>query len=1062
LNIKKAYLYPLFIFCFVLLNKKSFSQYNQGNCPNNIDFEFGNFNNWTTYTGSASSLSSMMQSATPVGGRHEILTRANNLTTLDPYGNFPVISPNGSGYSVKLGNEQSGNQAEKIRYEFVIPSSATSYSVIVYYAVIFQNPNNHTDAQQPKFIVNAFDKLTGNPVGCSFIEFIANGTLPGFQNSALNSLVKYKDWTPLTLDLSGYAGQTVVLEFTSADCTLGGHFGYAYLDVSSNCISPVVGYAYCNNADQVTLTAPFGYQTYKWWNDTYSLQYGSQNNLTLAPTPLPGTVINLDITPFPGFGCRDTISVTLTAEAPPPAPSVPAAIVNYCQGDVAQPLTANILTGYLPNWYTSATSTTPLLSAPTPSTVTTGNTSYFVSQVSFGGCEGPRTEVVVSIGEVPSANFSINDTIQCFVNHNFIFTNTTTPQVNGYQYQWTFGNNLATASTNNASFQFPTVGNYNVELKAYKGSCVNSKIIVVQVLASPLADFTATSACQGQAINFTNTSTASPTATYLWNFGNGQTSTLNNPSNIFSTSGNQLVALTVSEGNCQNTISKAVTVNPVPFANFTFTSKCQNDSIQFNDASLINNGVITSWLWDFGNGQTSSLQNPKMAYVNNGNYNVKLTVSTNNCSKDTTIPITIHEKPIARLLQLDTACFGQSVKVKDDSYFVNGVGAATVTNWWWQDPNGITGNSANFNVQNTVINPVLLKLVVTSNFGCVSDTGNFALNLKPIPTAKIQLLTPLCENRLIQIEDITANASTRNWKINNQNVGTSKVLNVNNLPNGLVNLRLQATDEFGCVSLPKDTVLTIQKRPSFNYQYLDSCVEKAVPFVAVDNDINKITNWFWEYDGNKITGSNLQSFLFSKFGQTNVSLSASDAFGCISDTVAKVIKLNYNPVFAGNDTIAAALEPVQLNAKSNIASTYLWSPAAGLSNPNIANPIATNSIIRNYTVTATSIYGCKTKDNVTVHIYDGPEVYIPTIFTPNNDGVNDVLNMVPVGMKKLVFLKIYNRFGQLVFETSDFKKSWDGIFKEKFAANGAYIFQLNAIKANGELYKKKGTIVLQR
>ena len=111
---------------------------------------------------------------------------------------------------------------------------------------------------------------------------------------------------------------------------------------------------------------------------------------------------------------------------------------------------------------------------------------------------------------------------------------------------------------------------------------------------------------------------------------------------------------------------------------------------------------------------------------------------------------------------------------------------------------------------------------------------------------------------------------------------------------------------------------------------------------------------------------------------------------------------------------------------------------------------------------ATSIYGCKTSDNVTIRIYKGPEIYIPTAFSPNNDGVNDQLRITPVGIKNINSFSIYNRFGNKVFETNDAKISWDGTFRSKNVDAGIYVFAIEAIKSDGTRYFKKGTVAVLR
>jgi hypothetical protein len=125
---------------------------------------------------------------------------------LDPYGGFPVNCPNGSGYSIQLGNSNTGAQAERVAYSFTIPDNQDNYSIIYQYAVVFQDPG-HEEFEQPKFTANIYDETLGEYIGCSSFFFRASSDLPGFKESTVKDSVFYKEWTPVTIKLSGMAGE---------------------------------------------------------------------------------------------------------------------------------------------------------------------------------------------------------------------------------------------------------------------------------------------------------------------------------------------------------------------------------------------------------------------------------------------------------------------------------------------------------------------------------------------------------------------------------------------------------------------------------------------------------------------------------------------------------------------------------------------------------------------------------------------------------------------------------------------------------------------------------------
>ena len=160
------------------------------NCPSNIDFESGSFNNWTCYTGYTSAVGddnviSLTPSGGPVDAKHTMYTAGANSSELDPFGNFPVICPNGSGHSIKLGSTAAGGEAEGISYEFTIPPNENSYSLTYHYAVVFQSPN-HRINEQPRMEIEVTNVTDNTLIDCSSFTFIAVGSsMPGFEHKLI-------------------------------------------------------------------------------------------------------------------------------------------------------------------------------------------------------------------------------------------------------------------------------------------------------------------------------------------------------------------------------------------------------------------------------------------------------------------------------------------------------------------------------------------------------------------------------------------------------------------------------------------------------------------------------------------------------------------------------------------------------------------------------------------------------------------------------------------------------------------------------------------------------------
>lgn len=186
------------------------------------------------------------------------------------------------------------------------------------------------------------------------------------------------------------------------------------------------------------------------------------------------------------------------------------------------------------------------------------------------------------------------------------------------------------------------------------------------------------------------------------------------------------------------------------------------------------------------------------------------------------------------------------------------------------------------------------------------------------------------------------------------------------------------------------------------------------------------------------------------------------------DTIRVVVKPRI-VVFAGNDTSVVANQPLQLTASVSdpTADNFNWSPALGLSATGIYNPVATLSpemgTSITYVVRATNPEGCFGEDNIKVTIFrTGPEIFVPTGFTPNGDGLNDRIFPICVGVQSLTFFRIFNRWGQLVFSTNQMGAGWDGRLGGQLQGTGNYVFMVEGVDYNGEKIFKKGNLMLIR
>jgi gliding motility-associated-like protein len=307
---------PVFKKIFILLLFISVRSFGQS-LPPNIGFDDGTFGHWELFAGHVDNLGNPLPVPTsPIPNRFVIFDKVADAKQLDPYGNFPVVCPNGSNNSIRLGDlvktpaGTNGNY-ERATYTFTVPANTDTYSIIFNYAVVLQNPKpQHEAAKQPKFTAKVYNVTDDKYVDCPSFNFVAPATeLPGFQlsTSALaNGEVYYKDWSTATINLTGYSGKEIRLEFTTNDCVPSAHFCYAYLDINNNdTYKPISGNTYCNNQPNVALNGPTGFKEYHWFKTAdMTAEIGQGQTLTI-PSPPDGTGYAVKVIPYADAGCVD-------------------------------------------------------------------------------------------------------------------------------------------------------------------------------------------------------------------------------------------------------------------------------------------------------------------------------------------------------------------------------------------------------------------------------------------------------------------------------------------------------------------------------------------------------------------------------------------------------------------------------------------------------------------------------------------------------------------------------------------------------------------------------------
>ncbi len=217
-----------------------------------------------------------------------------------------------------------------------------------------------------------------------------------------------------------------------------------------------------------------------------------------------------------------------------------------------------------------------------------------------------------------------------------------------------------------------------------------------------------------------------------------------------------------------------------------------------------------------------------------------------------------------------------------------------------------------------------------------------------------------------------------------------------------------------------------------------------------------------------LDGNNFQSDdRFSGLAPATYQVSMRDAKGYKTSTDA-IVKEGTAPltkVFAGNDTSVAVGQPIQLFARDlgkTGLSEFSWSPGSGLNNPLIQDPVAIVEQDVTYRVIAKDSNGCSSTDEINIKVYKGPDLYVPNAFTPNGDGLNDILRVIPIGIRAFRYFVIYNRDGQKVFYTTRPDLGWDGKIGNLKQGTNSFVWVAEGMDYKGNLVKRTGTVILIR
>jgi len=703
--------------------------------------------------------------------------------------------------------------------------------------------------------------------------------------------------------------------------------------------------------------------------------------------------------------------------------------------------------------------------------------SYNVKLVNedINGCKDSVTINNFMVVSGPVANFAPNGTGAC-LNKSMSFNDLSTPTSAPItQWTWNFGDgNQQSYTSPPFSHIYSQEGSYTVSLIVKDNvNCADTFAITGAVLiTNPKAAFYAdTFYCPSSPLQFTDTSTGVG-LTHNWNFGDGGTSTLQNPTHNFPAGNNNYdIKLKIRDlVGCEDSITKIGYVKiRKPVAAFNMidsTGICLPLQTSFN----FQGSDYASFNWDFGDGATSFANNPSHFYNSYGTYYPKLyVIGPGGCIDSAQSVVNVYDPQATTQVNFTPASGCDSMTV---NFTITTPPGFNFVFHFGDGKMDSTRQSVLTHKYNSPGNYYPF-IIIPDKYGCVAF----------VPVAPVSVFGALplfgidkkefCDNGQVTFTNYTLSNDpiiSTVWDFGDGNTSTSTdPVHTFSTP-GTYLVRLSVNTQYQCPSSFVDTV-RIYKTPILSITGKDSvCLNVPEVFLGSLTQPDSTIKWAWNFgNGNS---SQLQEGVtsFSNPGDYNMQLIATNKLGCADTSYHKVHAVPRPTALPAVDPItiiSGADAQLNMNYTGPIVS-YNWLPTQNLSCTRCPVPTASPQFTTKYAVNITDRYGCTNKGEVTVKVVcTGQNFFIPNTFSPNGDGSNEVFYPRGTGLDRAKILRIFNRWGEIVFEKydipiNDASPGWDGTWRGKKANSDVYVYQLEIYCKNGELITYTGNVTLIR
>jgi gliding motility-associated-like protein len=538
--------------------------------------------------------------------------------------------------------------------------------------------------------------------------------------------------------------------------------------------------------------------------------------------------------------------------------------------------------------------------------------------------------------------------------------------------------------------------------------------------------------------------------------------------------GNSLVLISffvrsVDDNGCISPLSDSVviTFKPSPVVALSVLSGktifCEGDSTRLI-ASSKSSGNTYQWRCDLTN-----LVSPDSFFVAKitGSYGLSLTNSFGCSASSNLITILANKYPIVPVIIPDAnaaevltdgtvnICTGSNLNLRT----ANLVGG--IYQWF---RNGVAMFPPGIN-SSIIVNAAAKYQVLVSANGCTSTSAETLVELLPLPTGSLiaPLTNSICEGYTVKLD--ATGAFGYQWYFNNSKLAGA--VQSSYIANGPGLYKVEFSTNKGCKKMSTNFVnLVTIKKPTVLFTNDLYCINVASSFTNKSETSNSgSVGYSWRFQNGKVDTNFNVVHVFTGSGNYRVSLTVKPK-DCpqLSDSSVVLVKVDAPPKGISYFPInAMAGKPISLVARA-IGDVYQWRPSTGLNSAFIRLPILNPTTEQLYTVNITNRSGCNVIDSQLVRVFDESDIYVAGGFTPNRDGKNDRVYPIAVGVSVFYSIKIFNRWGNLVFESNslDPDLGWDGSFKGKDQPADTYTWVVYGIGQTGKPISKSGSVVLIR